>query len=193
MVFRKVRQTKGKTGVKHAGTLLANIGPATVVTTKQVIIESSAGARQEAVQELQDSAFTDETCRTGDLIKYVNSHIQVATRFPASTDSQGWLEYAFVWKRESETDVTNGQLGTLTLGTICTNLYRNDCIWTGFIPVHQDGSSGAELKLKMPRSKSFLKLGEEFVLFTIFRSNNSASVSTDLMRVILSYNYKAYS
>ncbi len=193
MPFRRKKQTLGKTGVKHAGTLLANIGPATVVTTKQVIIESSGGARQEAVQEIQDAAFTDETCRSGDLIKYVNAHIQVSTRFPASTDSQGWFEYAFVWKREGETDVTNGSLGTLTLGTVCTNLYRNDCIWTGFIPVHQDGSSGTEVKLKMPRSKQFLKLGEEFVLFVIYRSNNSASVSTDLMRVVLSYNYKAYS
>ncbi len=185
--------TKGKIGVKHAGTLLANIGPATVAITKQVVIESSAGARTEGVQELQDSAFTDETCRAGDLIKYVNFHFQIATRFPASTDTPGWLEYCICWKREGEADLTNAALSTLTLGTIGTNRYRNDCLWTGFIPINQDGASGANVALKMPRGKQYLRIGEELVVFVHFRSNNSASMSTDLVRVILSYNYKAYS
>ncbi len=186
------KELKGKAGIKHAGTLLANIGSGTAIITKQVIIESSAGARQEAVFQLQDDAFSDETCRAGDCVKFVNSHIQSSSRGDA--DSRiGWLEYAYVWKREGETDVTNTQIGVLTLGTICTNLYRNDCIWTGFIPIFRNGAHGAQVKLKMPKSKKYLKVGEEFVLFVYFRSNNSASMGTDDNRVILSYNYKAYS
>ncbi len=187
------RLTKGKTGTKHAGTLLANIGSGTVVITKQVIIETAAGARTEAVQEIQDNAFTDETCRTGDCIKFVNIHIQAATRQPTISTSIGWLEYAVCWKREGETDLTNGSVGTLTLGTIATNRYRNDCIWTGFIPIFMNGAHGAELQLKMPKAKQFLKVGEELVLFVYFRSQLSTATETDNTRVVLSYNYKAYS
>ncbi len=185
------RLLKGKIGIKHAGTLLANSGSGSV-PTKQVIIESSAGARTEAVQELQDNAFTDETCRAGDCIKFVNIHLQVASRFTGE-ENKGWLEYAVCWKRESESDLTITQLGVLTLGNVATNRYRNDCLWTGFIPVFNDGAHGAELQLKMPKAKQFLKIGEELVLFTFFRSQLSTDTSTDRVRQVLSYNYKAYS
>ncbi len=182
----------GKSGIKHAGTLLANIGPASV-PTKLIIIESSSGARQEAVFELQDNAFSDETCRAGDLIKYVNIHIQIASRLESDEDARGWLEYAAVWKRESEDDISNAELGVLTLGNVATNLYRNDCIWTGFIPVFNNGAHGAELQLKMPKTKQFLKVGEEFVLFVSYRSQSSTALGQNDNRVVLSYNYKAYS
>ncbi len=187
------KQTRGKSGIKHAGTLLSNIGPASVSVLKQVIIESSAGQRQEAVFELQDNAFSDETCRSGDLVKYVNIHIQCASRNQTLVDTIGWLEYAVVWKREGETDLSTSQLGTLTVGNAATNLFRNDCIWTGEVPIFLNGAHGAELSLKMPKTKQFLKVGEELVLYVYKRSTNSAAVATDDTRVILSYNYKAYS
>jgi len=158
-----------------------------------IIVESSAGARTEAVQELQDQAFTDETCRAGDLIKFVNVHIQCASRNNTSANTMGWIEYAVVWKRESESDLTTTQLGILTLGTVATNRYRNDCLWTGFIPMFIDGANGANIALKMPKTKQYLRIGEELVLFVSFRSQNSAAVGTDDNRIILSYNYKAYS
>ncbi len=188
---RFTKQTKGKSAVKHAGTLVLNSGPGSV-PGKLVIIESSAGARGEAVFELQDNAFSDETCRAGDLIKFVNIHIQCGDK-AQNSNSVGWLEYAVVWKREGESDLTNVQLGTLTLGVVATNRYRNDCIWTGFIPMFEKGAHGAELVLKMPKAKMFLKVGEELVLFTEFRSQNSADVGTANIRQVLSYNYKAYS
>ncbi len=184
--------TRGKSGTKHAGTLLANIGPESV-PTKLIIIESSAGQRQENIFELQDNAFSDETCRSGDLIKFVNIHIQAASRNEAGADNRGWIEYAVVWKREGEADVTTARLGTLTLGTVATNLYRNDCIWTGFIPIFNAGSHGAELSLKMPKTKQFLKVGEELVMFVSYRAQSATALGFDDNRVILSYNYKAYS
>ncbi len=181
----------GKSGTKHAGTLLANIGPGSV-PLKLIIIESESGARQEAVFALQDQAFSDETCRAGDLIKFVNIHIGVSAR-TAVTDEIGWLEWACVWKREGESDLANTQLGVLTLGTVATNRYRNDCLFTGSIPINRNSASFQEISLKMPRSKQFLKVGETCVLFMAYRSSNSADVTTDDVRVVSSYNYKAYS
>ncbi len=186
------RELKGKSGVKHAGTLLANIGSGIGTITKQIIIESSSGTNSENVFELQDSAFSDETCRSGDCIKYVNIHIQVAPRGSDDTRN-GWLEYAVVWKREDVADVSNTRIGILTLGTIATNFYRNKCIWTGFIPVGKAQANGTQLRLKMPKDEKYLKDGREFVLFVYYRSNLSTDVTTDSTRVILSYNYKAYS
>ncbi len=193
MVFRKFKkkQTLGKAGTKHAGTQLGNQGPGSV-PGKLVIIESESGQRQEAVFALQDQAFSDETCRAGDLIKFVNIHIGVSAR-TAVTDEIGWLEWAAVWKREGESDLANTQLSTLTLGTVATNRYRNDCIFTGTVPINRNSASYQEVKLKMPRTKQFLKVGEEFVLFWAYRSSNSADVTTDDVRFVISYNYKAYS
>ncbi len=193
LVFRKFRrrQTIGRQGTKHAGTLLANVGPGSV-PTKLIIIESEAGQRVEAVFALQDQAFSDETCRAGDLIKYINVHIGVSAR-SAVTDEIGWLEWAVIWKREGESDFANTQLGVLTLGTVATNRYRNDCIFTGSIPTNRNSASFQEVSLKIPKSKQFLKVGEECVLFMAYRSSNSADVTTDDMRVVASYNYKAYS
>lgn len=182
----------GKTGVKHAGTLVANIGAASV-PTKYVVIETDAGAREEGSQVIQGNATTDEVCRTGDLIKFVNLHIQIAGRDSTDEESMGWLEYAAVWKREAEADITTTELGTLTLGTVATNLYRNDCIWTGFVPVGLNQPNGVNLALKMPKSKCYLKLGEEFILFLAYRSQFASGVSTISQRLIVSHNYKAYS
>ena len=193
MPFRKKmrKQTMGKTGVKHAGTLVDNIGSANI--TKYDIIVTDAGARQETDQVIQGNATTDEVCRTGDLIKFVNLHIQIAGRDVADPETMGWLEYAAVWKREAEADISTTELGTLTLGTVATNLYRNDCIWTGFIPVGLNQPNGVSLALKMPKTKQFLKLGEEFILFLHFRSQFASGTSAISQRLIVSHNYKAYS
>ncbi len=186
------KQTRGKSGVKHAGTNLVNSGSGSV-PTKFIIIESAAGDRTEGSQTIQQDATTDERCRTGDLIKFVNIHIQCASRVGNEDERMGWLEYACVWKRGAESDLSITQLGVQTLGETATNLYRNDCIWTGFVPIGLTQPNGVSLALKMPKSKQFLKLGEEFVLFTYFRSQNSASVATTSIRQVNSFNYKAYS
>ncbi len=185
------KQTVGKAGVKHAGTLLANSGAGSV-PTKFTIIETDVGPRDENATQIQSSATTAEICMTGTLIKFVNIHIQCASRVGTEDERMGWLEYAAVWKRESETDLTITELGTQTLGQTATNRYRNDCIWTGFVPIGLTQPNGVNLQLKMPKSKQFLKIGEEFVLFTFFRSQNSASVATTSIRQVLSFNYKAY-
>jgi len=195
MPFRRrsrPKLTRGKKGVKHADTLITTSGSGSV-PTKQVIVQSDAGNRVEDSSTIQSNATTSEICRIGDLVKFVNIHLQVASRDFVAGDSVGWLEYACVWKRQEETDLTIAELGTLTLGTVATNRYRNDCIWTGFIPVGSNQPNGANLALKMPKAKMYLSMGEEFVLFTFFRSQNAASAQVNSIRSVTSYNYKAYS
>ena len=98
-----------------------------------------------------------------------------------------------MWKDTLLVDPTTAQTGVLTLGNICTNLFRNNCIWTGFIPVFSNGAFGAELQLKMPKFYGKLKIGTELVLYMIFRSTISTDMGTANNRVISSFNYKSYS
>lgn len=188
----KKRATSGKQPVKHAGTLLSNQGSGSI-PTKLILTNTNAGGRQEGVQTIKSDSSTDEECNTGDIVKYVSIHMQGASRNPSDNNTIGWLEYAVVCKRESEPDISIVQLGVLSLGTVATNLYRNDCLWTGFFPIGANQPNGAELRIKIPKSWCNLKVGYEFILFTFFRSQNAASVSTDAIRMVSSYNFKAYS
>jgi len=190
--FRKVRQTKGKTALKHAGTNLANVGSGST-PTKLIIADTQGGARIEGVQTFTQGRSTDEECNAGDLIKYLNIHIQGASRSSTDDNSIGWMEYAVVCKLDTTPDITTAQLGVLTLGNVATNLYRNDCLWTGFFPIGINQPNGAELSIKVPKPWAYMKLGYELVLFCFFRSQNSASVSTTSNRLLQSYNFKAYS
>ncbi len=188
----KKRKTAGKTSIKHAGTLISAQGSGSI-PTKLVLVDTNAGARTEATQQIKADSGTDEECNTGDIVRYVNIHLQGASRNPTDNNTIGWLEYAVVCKRDSEPDISIAQTGTLTLGVIATNLYRNDCLWTGFFPIGASQPNGAELRIKIPDAWATLKIGFEYVLFTWFRSQNSASMSTDAVRQISSYNFKAYS
>ncbi len=190
--FRRKKMTTGRTGVKHATSFLDNIGSGSVPTTV-TLVETDAGTRKELHQNIQSTANTDETCRTGDLIKYLNVHLQIASRSNANFEATGWLEYAIYYKKEVDAQLAITNLGTQTVGETATNLYRNDCWWTGFIPTSLTGANGAELALKIPKTRQFLKIGDQFQCVCYYRSNSSASVATDTMRVIVSANFKAYS
>ena len=64
------RQTAQKMGVKHAGTLLANIGSGSA-PTEFIVIETEGGLRSETSQTIKSSSSTDEVCNVGDLITIV--------------------------------------------------------------------------------------------------------------------------
>lgn len=181
-------------GVAHAGTIIANIGSGSTVG-KLIMVETEVGARTTTggAQSTKSFSSTDETCNIGDLIKYINVNMQIAPRVSGGTDANGWLEFAVVAKREADADVPNTQIGNLTLGNIAKNMYRNECIWTGFIPCGDSMPNGVQLHIKVPKAKQYLKIGDTIVLFYYWRSNLSTSVLTDSNRFIGSYMYKAYS
>ena len=128
-----------KNGVKHSGTILANAGAASPPAA-QVVLKTSGGPRSTtgSPMTIQSLASTDEDCRTGDTVKYINLHLQCGPRaFPTVEDEEknGWMEWAFICVRENENVLPITNAGTQTIGDIATQMYRGECVFTGSIPV----------------------------------------------------------
>jgi len=188
---RVKRKTRGKLGVKHADSFINNIGGGSAPTAF-TMVDVDAGARSETHQSIQNSADTNSTCMVGQLVKYINVHIQVAPR-GGTNDESGWLEYAVVWQPEDATKIAITNMGTMTLGEVATNFYRNDCLWTGFIPTGKTHASGAEFVIKCPKQHEYLKIGDSYILYCWYRSSDSTESTTDAMRLVQSCHFKAYS
>lgn len=188
----KRRITLGKQPLHHSGTLLDNVGSGSV-PTKFVTIETEVGPRSTtgAPKSVQSFRSTDEICQIGDCIKYVNLFIQVAPR-TATANDVGWLEWAYVCQRENDADIPITQVGNQTLGVIAKQMYRNECVYTGNIPIGSAQANKLDIQLKIPKPKTFLHIGDEYNLYVYYRSTNSADVQTDNIRVILSYFYTSY-
>ncbi len=194
MPFRRMRTkrlTRGKLGIKHADSFLNNVGSGSIPTAF-TLVEVDAGSRSEAHQSIKGSADTDNTCMVGDLIKFLNIHIQIAPNDQTSNDV-GWIEYAVVWQQEDATKIGIAQMGVQTLGETATNFYRNDCLWTGNAPCSKSTATSVELVIKTPRQHQYLKIGDSYILYCYYRSHSSTDIQTDNMRLIQSVNFKAYS
>ncbi len=193
---RRMAITKFKVGIQHADTKLLNSGSGSVPDTFE-IMETEGGIRSltGATQTIQDSASTGEVCRVGDIIKYVNLFIETGPRNNqgVAQDRNGWLEWAFVCVKESETTVPITTIGTQTLGVICTNMFRNECIYTGCIPHGVDIPNYAEIKIKIPKFKQKIRLGDEWRFITYFRATSSTASGTVETRQVKSFMYKTYS
>ncbi len=140
---------------------------------------------------IQSFSSTDDDCRTGDTVKYTNLHIQAGPRnnIDAVQDRTGWIEWAFVCVRENETEVPGTRFSVQTVGDICTNMYRGECIYTGSIPVGGGQPVTADIMLKIPKHKQKIKLGDEWRFLTGFRAVSASSVSTATIRIVKSYNH----
>ncbi len=185
--------TKNKQMLKHSGTLVVTHGPGTTILPRIQIADTEVGQRDPAGPEtnVQANRTTGNECNIGDCIKYINILIQTGPTAQNNV-SQGWLEYAVVTKLQATLDVTNVNLGTQTLGDTCTQYFRNECIWTGFVPVGSTMTNGVALQIKVPKAKQFLRMGDEIIMYVHFRSTVATDVSTTSNRAILSFNYKSY-
>ncbi len=191
---RRTRLLRGKSFETHADSFLANVGSGSTVG-KFIITETEVGARSTtgSPQSVQSFRSTDETCNVGDFIKYINVKIQCAPRdVTPANDRNGWIEWAIVGKREADADIPNTQIGNLTVATIAKQMYKNECIFTGSFPMGATQANQETIQVRIPKPKVMLKTGDTFVLFTYFRSSNSANVATNTMRLINSYMYKCY-
>ncbi len=189
------RVTMGKDPIKKSGTLIASpIGPASAITEFSLISTAQERSATGVSQTIRDSQNTDSQCNTGDIVKYINIHIQTGARdaIEPEDDTSGWLEWAIIKYKESTIVPSNSQLGVKTLGDICTQTFRGDCLLTGNIPVGGDTPNNAEIILKVPKIMNKMQLGSEIRLYVHFRSVNAASTATDLNASILSFNYKLY-
>ncbi len=184
---------KGKLGIAHAGTLLSNIGSGSVPTEFEVL-ETEAGLRSTtgASQTITDSRSTAEVVNIGDVVKYINLFVQISSRNSTNENRQGWLEWALVMVKESEVSIPITNLGLDTLGVCANRMFRNECIYTGAVPVGMAIPNYLEIKIKVPKSKQIIRFGDEWRFYCFYRSNNSADVGTDDMRLVQSFMYKAY-
>jgi len=188
------RATLGKESVKKSGTLITSpIGPASPISQLILIdtpVRSTTGS-EIAIREGQD---TGSSANVGNVIKYVNIHIQSGARdaVEPEDDTSGWLEWGIVKYKEIFTLPPNTNLGTNTLGDTLTKQYRGDCLLTGNVPVGGDTPNNAEIMLKLPKNFCKMQLGSQLVMYWHFRSVNNASTAIDLNMTVVSYNYKLY-
>ncbi len=186
--------TRGKQAIQHAGTLVDNTGGASV-PAEQVILKTSAGARNVtgANQDYGQNRDTGNLVNVGDLVKYVNLFLQVGSRQgQAIDDANGWMEWALVCVKETETNVPITTLGVQTLGVVCTNMFRNECIFTGSLPVSLEVPNKINIALKIPKTKQFIRIGDEWRFITYMRDLKATSASTGAVRIIKSFMYKGY-
>ncbi len=190
---RKRRQLSGKVFEKHSDTKVFKIGPGTVGVPEIIIRDTEQGARSPDgnTDTIQLGRGNNEECNQGDICKYVNLHFQV---MPTSSidPTTAVVEWAFCKMKNSDTAPTKSNLGTNTLGDVMTKYLRNNCIFTGAIPIGQFQSSIAEIVLKIPKMMTRLVVGDEWKVFLNVRSSVTTDTATDTVLVILSFNYKNY-
>ncbi len=194
---RKSLMQKVRTGYKHSDTLVHTIGSASAPSLHN-IMDTASGPRSVdgAHQDFAIESLTDETCQVGGIVKYINLILQCCVRpnetSGAANNNVGWIEWAVVMVKETETQAPITQLGTQTLGDICTAMYRNECIYTGAIPCGDTLPTVQNIALKVPRSKQRIRIGDEWRLYLYYRDVSSTAMGTDTARVISSVNFKEY-
>ncbi len=183
--------------MKHASTLVANVGPGDGSIFNHEVYKTNVGGRltSGAVQVLKDSETTENTVLVGSIIKYVNICIECAPRGVDSTnikDDSGWLEWAVVWQQERDVDPTVANIGVLTLGVIASHVYRENCLLTGCFPVGSRQSMAADIKIKLPQKCCKIKMGDTLKVLCYLRGSSSTDTRTDSNRLICSSMFKAY-
>ncbi len=182
-----------KTGIQHSDTSVGNTGAADV---ESFTFLETEGPRTISglTQNVTQLRTTGDRVNIGDIVKYVNLFIEIGPRDTIDNvgDRTGWCEYAVVMVKESETAVPTTQLGTKTLGDVCTKMFRNECIWTGAFPMGTAQPNSTNLVIKVPKFKQKIRLGDQWRFLLYFRSVDAASVSTTAVRFIMSAMYKAY-
>jgi len=191
------RQTFGKTGVKHASSLIGNQGQGSSVFA-HVIYNTDVGARsnQGGVQSIRDVANTEETCLVGDIVKYVNICIECAPRGANPTndnDNAGWLEWAVGWQEERDVDPATTNLGVASLGVVVSHYLRENCFMTGCFPLGTKQAMSQDIKIKLPQKCVKLKVGAILKCWAHVRTSSSTDVRTDSHRLLISSQFKAYS
>ncbi len=191
---RKLRTLRQKANEKHSGTKVHVIGPATVATPFHIMRDSQTGDRDPAGANdtIQLGRSLEQECNIGDIVKYINIHIQVGPRTVNNLESSGWIEWAFTLAKGLDPVPTNAEITTSTLGDIMTKYMRNECIMTGNVPVSANACSSQEIQLKIPKNKIMLRIGDEWTLWLRARTVSSTETSTASFKVLTSFNYKNY-
>lgn len=187
----------GKQGVKHFSTLVDDTGPGVGSFFGHVVYLTDTGARTSSGAEatVKERATTGKVCNVGDIIKYIHVCLQCTPRGVQPTnelDNAGWLEWALVFQREIDVSPTVANIGVLTLGNVCTNFYREDCLMTGCFPIGTKQSMSVDLPFKLPDKCSRLRKGYLLKVFCYVRTSKSTDTRTDSHRLLASSGFKCY-
>jgi len=190
--FRK-RTTLGKASEQHSDTKVFTIGPATDPVSEFIIRDTQQGARlpDGDTDTIQLGRGNNEECNVGDTCKYLNVFIEVGPRLEQIT-STGWVEWALCMHKQSDAPPGNTNLGTNTLGDVCTKYLRNECILTGSIPVGKAQPNYQEIKVKVPKFKQVLRTGDQYILYLHARTVSATETATNTFRVLCSFIYRNY-
>lgn len=188
--MRRFKARMPKSKEKHSGTKVHLIGPGTVLVANHILRDTEVGARDPAGgnDTIQLGRSYEAECNVGDVCRYINVMLQCGPTVNANT-SAGWIEYAFVTKREADADPVNTNLGTQTLQNVCTTYFRNECFHTGAVPIGQAQCATANILLKIPKAKQVLRAGEQIVLYLYARTPNSVETATQTFKVYSTFIY----
>ncbi len=178
---------------KHADTKIHTIGPATASVANHIMRDTEVGDRDPAGADdtIQLGRGLGNECNIGDTCKYMNIHIEAGPRNVSATNgvNNGWIEWGFVIHKGTDAEPANTNLGTMTLGNVLTNYFRNQCIYTGAIPVGGAQPTVAEITLKIPKTMQTLRVGDEWTLYLFARTISATETGTTDFRVITSCNF----
>lgn len=193
---RRRRQTIGKNSIKHSGTLVDSIGPSTAPVSIAAILSGAGGRSTDGSPvDVGQAGNTASNCSQGNMVKFVNFRIQAGISASGETEgSKGWLEWAVVFEEEKVTSVPITNLGNQTLGDVCTQMFRNDCLATGAIPIADSSpeTNVQDIQIKLARRMCKIKAGTVVQMFMFYRDTDVTETGTDEIRLVSSFNYKEY-
>ena len=187
----------GKDPIKHSTTFIGTIGNGSNVA-ERTLIQTNAGDRSldGLATVIQQEANTATNVQVSDIVKYVNITLQLAVTEQGQTaqnDTQGWFEWAVVWRDEVSIPIPSTNLGTRHLGDLAMQMFRGDCLMTGQMPVSVNLPNVQNITIKLPKKAIKWKLGDELTLYSHFRSSNVTDLETDTVRSVIFHYFKAYS
>ncbi len=195
--MRRRRQTAFLNPIKHASTLVDNTGSGVGSFFGHQIYRTQVGARADtgAVVTIQNSKNTEDFLNVGDVVKYVNICLEACPRGANPTndnDNCAWLEWAVVWERELNRPPTVANIGVLTLGVVCSHVFRENCLMTGCFPLGTKQAMSQDIKIKLPTRCCKLKMGDRLTCYCYVRTSVTTDARTDSHRLIASSHFKAY-
>ena len=119
-------------------------------------VEPTSNVGAFGTSEVFTGADTQKVCSPNSVIKYINFRLESGIRDVAPA-APGFVEYAIVVLEEQSAAPTldasiTAQIGTKTLGTICKNLYRGNCLWEGAFALSREIPGVLDLKMQISRT-----------------------------------------
>ena len=190
---RITRRTLGKEPRTMTRTLLDD----NVANTASIILVArpTLAASGVGTGDIWENADTINICAPQSVIKYINIRLESGLR-DVAPEAPGFVEYAIVIFEENEGAPTvnsaiTSNLGTRTLGDICKQLYRGNCIWDGAFAVSREIPRVMDIKIKLPPKFCSNKIGRWIALLKAFRTNDVSDTTSDC-RTWYSHMYKVY-